>query len=94
MILNCDQNCVKHFAVLSDTGKLFQRIGDATAKHRSPCVTVLDVGTNYSSVDEPDLSVLVTPCGVIVALSSSRGAVSPVVGRTLCTPAARVRVPG
>ena len=29
-------------------------------KHRSPCVTVLDVGTNNSSVNEPDLSVLVS----------------------------------
>ena len=37
---------VKHFAVLSDTGKLIQRVGDATVKHRSPCVSVLDVGTN------------------------------------------------
>ena len=42
------------------SGKLFHRIGDATAKHLSPCITVLDVGTNNSSVDEPDLSVLVT----------------------------------
>ena len=51
---------LKHFAVVSNTGKLFHRIGDATVKHLSPCVTVRDVDTNNSSVDEPDLSVLVT----------------------------------
>ena len=51
----CDRNCVKDFAVLSDTGTLFHRIGDATVKHLSPCVTVLDVGTNNSSVDEPEV---------------------------------------
>ena len=33
---------------------------DATVKHRSQCVTVLDVSTNNSSVNEPDLSVIVS----------------------------------
>ena len=59
-VFNCDRNCVKDFAVLTDTGKLFHRICDATVKHLSPCVTVIDVGTDNSSVDTPDVSVLVT----------------------------------
>ena len=46
--------------MLSDTGKLFQIVGDATVKHRSPCVTVRDGGTDNRSVDDPDLSVLET----------------------------------
>ena len=41
---------MKHFTVLSDNDKLFHNIGDATANHLSPCITVLDVGTNKSSV--------------------------------------------
>ena len=59
-VFNWDRNCVRHFAVLSDTGKLFQRVGDATVKHRSPCITVRDGGTDNRSVDDPDLSVLET----------------------------------
>ena len=30
----------KHFMALSDTGKVFHNIGDATVKQLSPCVTV------------------------------------------------------
>ena len=37
-----------------------QRVGDATEKHRSPCVTVREGGTDNRSVDDPDLSVLET----------------------------------
>ena len=59
-VFNWERNCVRHFAVLSDTGKLFQRVGDATEKHRSPCVTVREGGTDNRSVDDPDLSVLET----------------------------------
>ena len=48
------------FTVLYGNGELFHGIGDATDKHMSPCVTVLDVGTNKSYIDKPDLSVLFT----------------------------------
>ena len=42
--------------LMSDIGKYFHITGDAIAKHQavslSTCITVLDVGTNKSSVDE------------------------------------------
>ena len=39
---------------LSESGKLFHSLREATAL---PFVTILDVGTNKRSVEEPDLSV-------------------------------------